>query len=103
MNNSDRELPPSTPAARPFYAGVSTAENGRRATGPLWASAPVRVLLDDLVGADEQRFRNAEAQFLRSLGVDHQLERRRLLHPPRARRFLHVSYYAPDNRRIVRV
>lgn len=48
--------------------------------GPIRMHVGVQPLFDDLVGAREKGLRHREAERLRGLQVDHQLEVRRLLH-----------------------
>jgi len=63
-------------AAFPVGKVMCRAKAGLRRGDPNFAPA----LFDDLVGAREQRCREREAERPRSVGVDHQLELRRLLH-----------------------
>jgi hypothetical protein len=63
-----------------------TAAGGRPGSGPRWAKTETLarnkwrfILFDDLVSAGEQGRRHVDAQLLRCLEVDHQLEFGRLL------------------------
>jgi len=40
----------------------------------------IALLLDHLVGADQERFRNRQPETFRRLEIDYEFERRRLLH-----------------------
>src|SRR5215471_15711233 len=66
------------------YCGHTGRANGTSVRDPERSCGPGE-LVDYLIGGDQQRFRDREAERLRGLKIDHQLEFRRKLHREIAR------------------
>src|SRR3972149_5120560 len=73
--STPRAESPRTNSTTPVLSCTLTRARRTRVIG-----SPIRRSFDHLVGPDEDRLRNGEAEGLRRLEVDHQLELRRLLH-----------------------
>src|SRR6476646_2292459 len=71
---------PIAPAPGPEGAAYKVTVRGLSTIKRARLASVVIALLDDLVGASEDRLRHGKAERLGSLEVDDQLENRRLLH-----------------------